>query len=192
MTVWHKPCIIKQILCQLAKSIEIQQILANAGLIKVEFLAEYDWGPIEFIDGSFVYSVDTDASNNEIFSLISIDVEFNNYIWSIDEVGIEPLGGDLIIGATINDINGVGCGLNNCNDFSFGFASGIPPTETRWMQSFGYATRVDERGYSTNSEVVNTYVNYREYILPVPEPTSLALLGLGLAGFGFARKKKKS
>ena len=58
---------------------------------------------------------------------------------------------------------------------------------------FGYMSGgVFQTGWPTGGTLDMTNINLSPYSAPVPEPTSITLLGLGLLGLGFIKRRSQA
>ena len=142
---------------------------ANAGLIEVEFSAEFD--KRESIAGSFVYD---DVS----FELKIIDFSVDDHNYILQNVGIEnyPLR-DFFIG----DLrSGVG-GIARIDNYDFWFV------QNNNGQSAFTLVNNDKWFYASD---VNTKIS--NYTAKVPEPSTFAIFALAMIGLASRRLKNKS
>jgi len=82
-----------------------------------------------------------------------------------------------------------GIGISSADLIGDLWTSDVSWSKAGTLASFGMTIGT----YTVSDVVTNESITIQiGDVSPVPEPTSLALLGLGLAGFGFSRKKKKT
>jgi hypothetical protein len=152
-------------------------------------------GPYSLVSGSFGF--EAASINSHIDSLTSVDLTIGGFSYDLDDIDTTTLGSSVIVG-------GIGSGLNSINwttdDFWFLWdINTLAPTKFAYTAASGFdgawgSTQFDSFSITAASFPEPSFDSFSiTAAAPVPEPSTILLLGGGLAGLAFySRRRKKN
>lgn len=137
-------------------------------------------GPVPYspISGSFVYEAASITSS--IDSLSSIDLTIGGHVYTLSEVGSEPLHGFTLVGGLDDGLTTI---AHDNDDFWLFW-----DTDTLVPLNFTYTASNPGTGSWATYEFDRFSITP---VTPVPEPSTFLLLGGGLAGLAFYARRRR-
>ena len=139
--------------------------------------------PTDPVSGNIVF--DALSATSTIDSLLSIDLIIDSHTYTLGEIGyISPFGLSNLIGGTLLGIEQVG---NGTNDFFLLWTRDMSSANSQLF--FAYASEnVPDTGWLVTDKSLFSKFS----VSPVPEASTMLLLGSGLIGLvGYGRRRMK-